>query len=650
MTIKKILIWATAIFTVILAGLIIMISTLNLSDYLVKIQDIVSTKTGRQLSFNEDAKVSLGLTTKIKLNDVTFANAEGLKKPHMFVAQSIEAKIEVKPLLKKKIVIKQLVLKKASILLEKDQEDHWNYLFAAENKGSDETVKKSVTADQEIQKPLAQDSNDADRNFMDIIINELVIEDSQILINEDRSTKRPPIKIDQFRATLNGLNNPIDLDVVTRFDELNISLKGTIGALSRLIETDQLTPFNFNCIINESDLDVDGNITNLFQSDKPGLEVAIASNKLDMVSLFKEDSKKITENRNLKPKSKSKPKKDVRVFSTSKIDNEFLSRVDLKADIDVKELILKTFSMSNLKTKVELEKGVLQLKPFSATLFKGNLKGDLQVNAIKNGINVASNINVKNLDIKNLIKQFGLKKELQGLVNVDWQLKGQGQTLSSILATLDGPVSILMNEGKIETGFIQSLGADMFTSVLGFLTPFGEDIPYNALNCAATRLEFEKGIGSIKVLLVDLPKMTAAGVGKVNLKNETLDIIVKPSPKKGIGTKDLGKINLSFSNLTKAFKVQGKMTNPEVKIDHSETTKNVIKTIGGIALWGPAGIITSLIGASKSDQDPCPCALAIARTGDESICKTNADNMKDSKNVNEEKTSNPLKKVFSIFN
>jgi uncharacterized protein involved in outer membrane biogenesis len=215
MKIKKILIWTTAIIGMILVGLIIMISTLDLSDYLIKIQDIVYTKTGRQLIFNEDAKISLGLTTTIKLNDISFANADGLETPHMFTVQSIEAAIELKPLLKKKIVIKQLLLKKASILIEKDQAAHWNYLFANKKQDREVIDKKPSTEDQKSQNKLPQASNNTDLNFVDIIINTLVIEDSQIRIREGKLNTGPPIKIDRFEATMNGLNSPIGLDILT---------------------------------------------------------------------------------------------------------------------------------------------------------------------------------------------------------------------------------------------------------------------------------------------------------------------------------------------------------------------------------------------------------------------------------------------------
>ncbi|MDM8536255.1 AsmA family protein [Desulfobacterales bacterium HSG17] len=632
MKINKLIIGVGIIMVALLAIFSIFIHTVNLSDYLKTIQDVVYQKTGRKLAIKGDVKFSFGLTTSIQLNDISFANADGLKTDHMLTVERIEAALEIKPLFKKKIVIKRLLLENAELILEKDQNNHWNYLFA---------VKEPVTIDDKSQNSSIQDSNNMGQYGLDIILSTLVIKESQIQIRGNKSNPLPPIKVDQFEVKMEGINQPIDLSILAKFDYLNLSAKGTIGAIAKLIKTDQFTPFKLDCMINDSDMILEGNFTRAFQSERHSIDINIQSNNLDLISLIKQNPEKAIKGND--------PKKDKGLFSTTLIDNKFLELVDLKADIDIKNLILPSFPMNDIKSNVVMKNSTLHIHPFSATLFKGNLHGDFKINSQKNGFNISSAMKLKKLDTELLIKQFDLKKDLQGLMDINWQLKGNGNTVSLIMASLDGPASLSLQNGKIETGFIQSFGADIFTNVLGFLNPLGDNIPYNTLNCATTRLEFKSGIGEIKVMIVDLPKMTASGIGTINLKNETLDILVKPSPKKGIGTKEIGKINLSISNLAKAFTIQGKITNPVIKFDHTGTTTNILKTIGGIVLLGPVGIITPLIGASKTDINPCPCAIQIAETGNNENCIKTTKVIKKKEDPEPKKETNPFKKVLSIF-
>jgi hypothetical protein len=44
---------------------------------------------------------------------------------------------------------------------------------------------------------------------------------------------------------------------------------------------------------------------------------------------------------------------------------------------------------------------------------------------------------------------------------------------------------------------------------------------------------FDEGIGTSKVMYVDTPNMRSVGKGTVNLREETIDIVIQPYPKKG---------------------------------------------------------------------------------------------------------------------
>lgn len=104
--------------------------------------------------------------------------------------------------------------------------------------------------------------------------------------------------------------------------------------------------------------------------------------------------------------------------------------------------------------------------------------------------------------------------------------------------------------------------------------------------------------------------MTVVGEGIVNLRNEAMNISLKPVPKDGIAG-----FSLSPGQLAKAFRLQGSLTRPHLALDPKETALALGKAVRGGLLFGPAGVAASLLGSKTGDKNPCLNAIAAAEKG-----------------------------------
>ena len=93
--------------------------------------------------------------------------------------------------------------------------------------------------------------------------------------------------------------------------------------------------------------------------------------------------------------------------------------------------------------------------------------------------------------------------------------------------------------------------------------------------------------------------MTVVGDGSVNLKNDKLDISIKPFNG-----------NLTDTNIAQAVsslvKISGTVQRPLIALDTASVVKNVV----GVAITGPAFIGSQLL----LDSDPAPCYTALKGT------------------------------------
>lgn len=619
MNIKKNLSVIAGLIIVSILVLFVFISQYDFSDHLLKAADLIYEKTGRKLAINGSTKLKLGFTPRLVINDITFENASWSDTPHMIKAKQFEIELELIELLKKNIIIKRLGIKNSEILVEQNQKGVSNFTF--DNKDSKAPEKNE-----------GKDSSPAHFYF-----NDLFIENCNIRFHDAKTNTSKVLNIKNLQALATDMKSPISVTILASYDHLNISANGSIDRIRDLFKKEYPYAFDLNTKINESDIKLTGNITNAFQHTIPRIRFDAHSNQLLTASFAS-------------PKSDNKEKKaETKLFSSQKINNNFVKDLDLESNISISQLIFDNLTLHKVTSKFTIQNNNLILQPFTASVFNGKLSGNLNIKAIKNKLGINVVLDIQDLDTHLMSNHFKLEKKLKGALNANFSLNGMGSSVSKIMANLNGTSWLSMKDGQVDTGFIQSIGGDFFTNALGALSPFGENVKSSQLNCAVTRIEFKNGIGDIILLLADTPALAASGKGQIDFQNETLDISVKPSPKKGIGTKDIGNINISLSQVAKAFKIAGPLSSPEVEIDNAEATKSILKTAGGVVLFGPIGIIAALVGTNKADQDPCPCALIIVRDGNSKNCETSKGTNNMVNESNSDKESNPIKRIFSIF-
>ncbi len=191
-------------------------------------------------------------------------------------------------------------------------------------------------------------------------------------------------------------------------------------------------------------------------------------------------------------------------------------------------------------------------------------------------------------------------------------LNGQGASVANIMENLEGHISIIMGDGKILNQYIELLCTDLSTSVYRLFNPFKEKEAQTDIHCMVSRFDIENGLAKSSVLVFDTEHMCVVGGGEIDLRQERLNMSLKPIPKEGVGTHATGKFSLNLGELAKPFKLGGTLSKPSLVLDTKQAAITVGKAIGGIALFGPFGIAAALVGKSSDNQNSCLAAIEMA--------------------------------------
>ena len=694
---KWILSIAAAVVIVGLIIIYIVVASYDFNKLKPQITELAKEYTGRDLNLAGDIKLGIGLSPDLKVENVSFQNADWGSQPDLAKLEQLEIQVELIPLIRGEIQVKRLTLLKPDILIEIDKSGNSNLAF-------DLPEKKESTAETEESEEKIQ---------LNFSFNEISIKDGNILLSDHQAGSKQSIRIDQLDLQAPEFGAPADMIFKGIYNDIPIQVSGKIGPLSGILDPVETWPFELKVQTLESNIEIGGkfqdpmgvkgidvklsaagsdlgnfgkitgeplpvqgpykfsghlvapdlNVIKLdnfsfvlgsdsisgnaavnLSSEKPEITANLRSDHLDLRPVLAQQEQK-------SPPAKKKPtketKKPEKVFPATPLPLDGLNAANAAIDLEIKQLLLPKTAMNNLKTMVSLKNGHLTVKPLLTDIGGGKLTAEIDLQAKSNTATLNTKLDLNQLDLGKMLKDLEITEALDGRLDFDINLKGQGNSVAAIMAGLNGDVIAVIGEGRIPVQYLDFVGADLQTSMLKLLNPLQEKEEVAKVNCLVSDFYIKDGLANNDIMIIDTPRMTIVGIGQVDLKTEKLDFGIKPQPKEGLGTKETGKLSISLKELTNLFRLSGTLANPSLGISAEETLKSVGKT-GFAVLTGPAGIAKLFISGSSGSENPCATALEIAAKGP-AVSKTDDGKKKGVTKTVEKKAEGVGNKILNIF-
>jgi uncharacterized protein involved in outer membrane biogenesis len=276
-----------------------------------------------------------------------------------------------------------------------------------------------------------------------------------------------------------------------------------------------------------------------------------------------------------------------------------LRAVDLFLDGEIKHLQKGEMDLGHATFQVTLEDGYLTLEPLTGNILGGDVDGKVILDGKKYVPTLEVDLNIQGLDYARVARTFGGADLVKGQSqSIRLMLKGRGDTLHEVLEQASGELNLVDGPLQLATKYIDLWAADLITTALS--TAWTNE-PVTNLNCMVGYFDIEEGILKSENILIDTSRLTIAGVGKLNLTDETLDMILTPRPK-----------DPSLFTLAHTVRITGPIDDPDVSSD-----KFRIAESGGWGLLGlatPVGwviAIPQIAGTTMGTMKQNPCVEAL---------------------------------------
>lgn len=218
-----------------------------------------------------------------------------------------------------------------------------------------------------------------------------------------------------------------------------------------------------------------------------------------------------------------------RLFSNRAFNGERLEILDAHVTLDVKKLkVAELPALESLRLTADLDDGVLALDPIDIGLAGGNVVGLLTFDGQQKPLSSHARMELKDVRLENLLDMLPKGEKSTGALEGHFELKGRGDSVAKILASSSGSIEVVMVGGGISNLLDAKLALNG-GKILRLLITGDRAI---GINSAAVAFEFENGLGKSKSILLDTDQTRTEGTGILDLRDETVDVLLTPHPKK----------------------------------------------------------------------------------------------------------------------
>ncbi len=612
---KLILGLALAFIVVAAAVVYALLAGYDLNALKPEIAEEVKAATGREVALDGDIELKIGLTPTLILKDARLLGPRG--RPDLAKVRRLELEVALWPLIGGEIEVKRLVVIEPEITLTTDKSGRSNFEFEA---------------------PPGERKPDKEPPPPGFTLGRLLIKKGRLVIKNDRTGRTQTLSLDTLAASSQGDEAPLKIELEGRINGRTFTATGRVGPPAALFDPARPWPIDLSGRIFGLDFKIRGAVENVQPGegrttanaylipdlvlslggdriagqvtiepgdDRPRLTARLTSKRLDLRPLLA----RLEQGRKTPP-GRAKKK---RLFSKKRLDLGGLETLDADVRLAVGRVLLPKLALADLETRIRLDSGRLAVEPLTCRIGGGKLDGRLEMRTRDEAVEAALTLKIAKLDLGRMFEELDIDQRLTGRIDLDLDLKGRGASAAGLMAGLDGRAAAVMGRGLIDNNYLDLLGGDLASGVFRLLSPNRED-GRTQINCFVARFDVEDGLARSRVLVFDTNQMTVVGDGTVNLKTEALDVSLKPAPKKGVGAAGRARISLSLGELAKPFKLGGALAEPRLAVDPEASALAVGKAVGGVALFGPVGLVAALVSRS-GEENPCLAALKAIKLG-----------------------------------
>ena len=631
MIIRSFLKWTTGLILALVLAAIVFIALYGWNWLRGPIERAVLVKTGRALAINGDLRLKFAWPLpQARAEKVTFANPAWAKQAQMVTADAVQITMNLPPLLRKHIVIPEVLLENPEVFLEQGTDGRKNWLLDLQQQDEGARIdigrlslnKGKLGYDDPLQKTSLR--ADVSTATADAVRSDLAFSvqgqykgiavkaqgtGGPVLALRDQ-TLPYPIKINaSLGQTVVAANGTVTSLLTASTIDMRMNLRGAsmeqlyplLGItfpVTRAYATEghlvrEGTVWRYDKFSGRvGDSDIAGSLQVDTAGQRPALTADLTSNLLDLEDLapMMGSAPEPTDKKVAGVAATKAPPPSDRVLPEIPFKADRWDSVNAKVSLRAKTIRrVKQLPIEGLTTQLSLQDSVLTLEPLNFGLAGGQINTVISLDGRKSPIAARAQVKVRKVLIAKLFPESGLTKTGIGQINGDFDLAGTGNSVGRMLATSNGSVAMVVAGGEISQLMMEKVGLHLWEILRLNIT--GDKLV--KLRCAVADFNVKQGNMQTSALVFDTEVTTILGNGNIDLGQEQINLTLNQKTK-----------NTSPLALRTPIYVRGSFAKPVAEIDKGPLA---LRAIGAVALGAinPLLALLPLIDAGPGRDSDC---------------------------------------------
>jgi hypothetical protein len=602
---------AGGLVALVLIAVAIAVATVDVNTFAEPLAARVRAATGRQFTIGGPIGLHLSLEPTLRIDNVALGNAPWARTPAMVRAGRVEAQVALLPLLHKRFEIVRVTLVDPVISLETDRQGRGNWIFgdapasgAAASAPGPEAAVAAVPA---------------------FGVGEVEVRNGRIRYLDGATGEVKNIIVETLTVQSRDAAAPIVAEFRGKVDDMPIAFKGTFGSRQALLASQWPYPVDIVGTVAGRTATVKGKVTPAPAGTRVE-ELALAFGELALngtvvvdrtgpkpryvidvhMPRFAPEALALPAAAGGNTPAKPAPATPSRhVVPDEPLPLAGLRAADAEGTIAIDTIALPHGqAIDHARLRFGLHGGRLDVVELAGKGFGGSVvaRGVLQAfDDPARGASLDVHAEGRDLELGPILALQGAPREVSGgRTRFTFDGKASGPTLHDWAATLDGNVLLLVGPAHLKNPPGSSTA--VLDRVGSAVNPFRDKKGGTDLKCAVVRLPVRNGVARAdRSIALETEELGVSATGNIDLRNETLDLSLKPQARSGIP--------LDVTGLADVVRVSGSFRDPQVGIDPAKSAAAIARIGAAVGTGGWSLLGETLINSTAAADSPCAIAL-----------------------------------------
>lgn len=594
----------------------------------------VERETGRAFHIDGNLDVDLGRTLTIRADGLRFANAPWAREPDMASARRLEFDLRFWPLLRGQFQVPRIVLDAPVVHFQRNAGQPGNWVFG-DDEGSSVHFRNVRIADGRLtyfeparKTDVALDVASRPRRPGDAEppialagggiwkANRFTVEgtaESPLELRDDERPYRVDLRAEAGPTRAHATGNLLDPLRLRDFD-LQLALSGANmddlypliglalpptppyalrGRLTRSLDSPVRSTWRydgFSGTVGDSDLAGFAHVSAGGKA-KPYLKADLRSRRMDLddlggfIGLAPRSGRGETTNPELAAKASAQAA-SARLLPDDPWNLTKLRAMDADVRLRAARIETRKLPIDAMDATLALKDGVLVLDPLNFGVADGTVRSSIRMDARERTIRHKVSGSARGLTLAKLLPEsVRLGKTTVGKVGGDMAIAGSGNSIARLAASAGGEADFGMGRGQVSKLLMEYAGLDL-AGILKIKLTGDRQIP---IRCAYGDFAIRDGIMTPRALVFDTSETRLNAEGTIDLRNERLDLTVKPRTK-----------TFSPLSLRSPLHIEGTFKNPDLRPDYARIGLRAAGAAVLASIAAPAALVaTTDLGQGK---------------------------------------------------